>query len=122
MGGIRGAEDELVWHTFQPELQKRIVARIDKLFTELDDGEAALERARDDLEAYRKSHLKAAVTGELTADWRGANPPQETGEQLLQRIPAERNARWQADPRNIGKRYKEPEAADTNGLAELAEG
>lgn len=88
--------------------QQRIAARIDELFTELDDGEAALSRARDDLETYRKSLLKAAVTGELTADWRAANPPQETGDQLLQRILGERKARWEADPRNRTKRYNEP--------------
>jgi type I restriction enzyme S subunit len=90
------------------DTQRRIVARIDELFAELDDGEAALARARADLETYRKSLLKAAVTGELTADWRAANPPQETGDQLLQRILADRKARWEAIPKNRGKRYKDP--------------
>lgn len=91
-----------------PDTQRRIVARIDELFSELDDGEAALARARADLETYRKSLLKAAVTGELTADWRAANPAAETGDQLLQRILAERKARWAADPNRKGKTYKEP--------------
>lgn len=104
------------------ETQRRIVARIDELFSELDDGETALARAREDLEVYRKALLKAAVTGELTADWRAANPPKETGEQLLQRILAERRARWEADPKNKGKRYKEPAAPDASGLSELPEG
>lgn len=103
-------------------IQSRIVARIDELFSELDDGETALARAREDLEVYRKALLKAAVTGELTADWRAANPPKETGEQLLKRILAERRARWEADPKNKGKRYKEPAAPDTSGLPELPEG
>lgn len=104
------------------ETQRRIVARIDELFSELDDGETALAHAREDLEIYRKALLKAAVTGELTADWRAANPPKETGEQLLQRILAERRARWEADPKNKGKRYKEPAAPDTSDLPELPEG
>lgn len=104
------------------ETQRRIVARIDELFSELDDGETALARAREDLEVYRKALLKAAVTGELTADWRAANPCTETGEQLLKRILAERRARWEADSRNKGKRYKEPAAPDTSGLPELPEG
>ncbi|WP_082745413.1 restriction endonuclease subunit S [Erythrobacter sp. CCH5-A1] len=60
------------------DTQRRIVARIDELFSELEDGEAALARARADLETYRKSLLKAAVTGELTADWRSAK--REAGE------------------------------------------
>lgn len=103
------------------DTQRRIVARIDELFSELDDGEAALARARADLETYRKSLLKAAVTGELTADWRVANPPSETGEQLLQRILADRKARWEADPKNKGKRYKEP-MQPTGKLPELPNG
>ena len=74
------------------ETQRRIIARIEELFAELDDGEAALARAWDDLKTYRKSLLKAAVTGELTADWREANPMQETGEQRLQRIVGETKA------------------------------
>lgn len=61
------------------ETQVRVAARIDELFAEIDDGEAALARARDDLATWRKALLKAAVTGELTADWRSANPPSESG-------------------------------------------
>lgn len=104
------------------DTQRRIVARIDELFSELDDGEAALSRARAYLETYRKSLLKAAVTGELTADWRAANPPTETGEQLLQRILADRKARWEADPKNKRKRYKEPRGIEVEGLPELPNG
>lgn len=58
------------------EIQRRIVTRIDELFSELDDGEEELARARADLETYRKVLLKAAVTGELTADWRALNSDQ----------------------------------------------
>ncbi len=57
--------------------QRRIVARIDELFTEIADGEAALARARDDLDTWRRALLKAAVTGELTTEWREANLPNE---------------------------------------------
>ncbi|MFN7881751.1 MAG: restriction endonuclease subunit S, partial [bacterium] len=74
------------------EVQPRISARIDALCAEIDEGEAALAEAREGVETYRKALLKAAVTGELTADWRAANPPQESGEQLLQRILATRRA------------------------------
>lgn len=101
------------------DTQRRIVTRIDELFSELDDGETALGRARADLETYRKSLLKAAVTGELTADWRAANPPAETGEQLLQRILADRKARWEADPKNKGKHYQEPELSSFDAELEL---
>jgi type I restriction enzyme S subunit len=66
--------------------QRATVARIDELFAEIDYGEAALARARDDLATWRKALLKAAVTGELTADWRAVNPGAETGTDLLARI------------------------------------
>ncbi|MCX7864525.1 MAG: restriction endonuclease subunit S [Novosphingobium sp.] len=107
-----------------PELaeQDRLIARIDALFAEIDEGEAALARARAGVETYRKALLKAAVTGELTADWRVANPPEETGEQLLARILADRRARWHADPKNARKKYPEPAGPDTDGLPELPEG
>jgi len=72
------------------EVQAAIVVRIDELFAEVDDGEAALALARDDLATWRKALLKAAVTGELTADWRAANPPAEAGADLSARILADR--------------------------------
>jgi type I restriction enzyme S subunit len=102
--------------------QRQIVARIDALFAEIDEGEAALAEARAGVETYRKALLKAAVIGELTADWRAANPPQETGEQLLQRILADRRARWRADPKNARKKYTEPAGPDTEGLPDVPDG
>lgn len=104
------------------DTQRRIVARVNELFAELDGGEAALQRARGDLETYRRALLKAAVTGELTTDWRAANPPEETGEQLLQRIIAERKARWEAEPNNRQRRYKEPERLNDGQLPPLPRG
>jgi type I restriction enzyme, S subunit len=72
--------------------QRRIVARIDELFAEIAGGEAALERARQGLDTWRRALLKAAITGELTRDWREANRPAETGADLLARIRTERQA------------------------------
>ncbi|OQW76550.1 MAG: hypothetical protein BVN32_09020 [Proteobacteria bacterium ST_bin14] len=104
------------------DVQNTVVARIDELFAEIDDGEAALARARDDLATWRKALLKAAVTGELTADWRAANPANETGAAFLARILGDRRARWDADARNNGKRYKEPLAPTMDGLPAIPEG
>lgn len=70
--------------------QRRIVARIDELFTEIADGETALARARADLDTWRRALLKAAVTGELTREWREENRPGETGEDVLERVVRER--------------------------------
>jgi type I restriction enzyme, S subunit len=75
--------------------QRRIVAKIDELFGEIEAGEQELEKAREGLEAYRRAVLKAAVTGELTREWREKNAPNETGADLLRRILTERRAAWE---------------------------
>jgi type I restriction enzyme S subunit len=86
--------------------QRMIVARIDELFAEVDDGEASLVRARTDLATWRKALLKAAVTGELTADWHAANFVVESGADLLAHLLAERHAEWTVG--GSKKVYKEP--------------
>ena len=57
-------------------LQARIAARIEELFGEIEAGEQELEAARKDLETCRRAVLKAAVTGELTSEWRERNAPE----------------------------------------------
>ncbi len=54
--------------------QKRIVAKIEELFSELDAGEESLRRARRQLGVYRQSLLKQAFKGKLTAPWRSEHP------------------------------------------------
>ena len=77
--------------------QKRIAAEVKELFTQLDEVEAAVGRARERAGAYRASLLHAACTGALTADWRAANPnPNEDGPTLLRRVLAERKAARQS--------------------------
>lgn len=53
--------------------QTRIVEKLDEIFSELDAGVAELKAAQKKLAQYRQSLLKAAVTGELTAEWRRNN-------------------------------------------------
>ena len=50
--------------------QKRIVAKLEELFSELDNGIAALKTAREQLKVYRQAVLKHAFEGKLTAKWR----------------------------------------------------
>lgn len=104
------------------DLQRSLVSRIDTLFAEVAAGEEALAAAKASLGQWRQALLKAAVTGDLTADWRAANPPAETGEALLARILADRRTRWTQDPRNKGKRYPEPPRPDTTILPNLPDG
>ena len=114
--------------------QHRIVAKLDELFSELDAGVAALERAQAKLKRYRASVLKAAVEGRLTEEWRRKNPPDETGAELLQRILVERRQLWEEEqlakfaasdrkpPRNWRDKYKEPLGPDEGELPELPQG
>lgn len=98
--------------------QRRIVEKIETLFARLDQGEAALRHTQTLLARYRQSVLKAAVTGELTRDWRAANAHRlEHGSDLRARILQTRRETWQGR----GK-YKEPAAPDTTGLPELPDG
>ncbi|MEW8305084.1 MAG: restriction endonuclease subunit S [Candidatus Thiodiazotropha sp.] len=78
------------------EQQKRIVAKIEELFSHIDAGIEALKKAKQLLKQYRQSVLKAAVTGELTKEWREANKDKlEPASQLLERILKERRQKWE---------------------------
>ena len=50
--------------------QRRIVAKLKMLFTQLDAAIDNLKKARVQLHRYRRSILKAAFEGELTKEWR----------------------------------------------------
>lgn len=119
--------------------QKRIVSKIDELFSRIDEGERALEKVQKLVERYRQSVLKAAVTGELTRGWRekhkAADQPIEPGEALLARILSARREAWERaelakmqakgiTPANDKwkQKYQEPAAPDTTDLQELPTG
>lgn len=53
--------------------QKRIVAKIEKLFSNLDNSDKYLLHLEKQLKRYRKSVLKSAFEGELTKEWRERN-------------------------------------------------
>lgn len=114
--------------------QTRIVDKLEDLFADLDAGVAELKAAQKKLAQYRQSLLKAAVEGELTAEWRTKNKPKETGSQLLERILKERRVSWEEKqlakfkeqgkkpPKGWQDKYPEPVQPDTSCLAELPEG
>ena len=86
-----------VWVPVAPiNEQRRIVAKIEELFSDLDAGVAALVQAKAKLKRYRAAVLKAAVEGKLTEEWRAKHPPKETASQLLERILKERRRKWEA--------------------------
>ena len=92
--------------------QHRIVAKIEELFSELDQGVASLKTAREQLKVYRQSLLKNAFEGKLTATWRAAHRDQlETAAALQQRIAHERQSRYQqqlADWQTAGQAGHKP--------------
>lgn len=103
------------------EVQREIVAELEKQFSRLDEAVANLQRVKANLKRYKASVLKAAVEGRLVETEatlaRRESRTYETGEQLLQRILEERRAKWS------GKRkYAEPESTNVTDLSELPEG
>ena len=58
--------------------QRRIVGKVEELFSELDEGVANLKLARAQLSVYRQALLKHAFEGHLTADWRSLHQPVAT--------------------------------------------
>jgi len=101
--------------------QREIVAEIEKQFSRLDEAVTNLQRVKANLKRYKASVLKAAVEGRLVETEASLAHREgrtfETGERLLQRILAERRAKWAGR----GK-YKEPVAAITTDLPALPEG
>ena len=80
-----------------PSEQHRIVEKIEALFEEIDRGVESLRAAKSAISLYRKSLLKSAFEGRLTAEWRARNPDKlESPEALLARIRTEREVRYQA--------------------------
>jgi type I restriction enzyme, S subunit len=123
-----------------PEPEQRVVlAEVEKQLTRIDAGVSALRRIQANLKRYRATVLKAACEGRLIPTEaelaRRKSRDYEPASVLLERILKERRHHWEAselarlkakgkaptDDRWKGK-YREPEPADTEGLAELPVG
>jgi type I restriction enzyme, S subunit len=119
--------------------QARIVAEVEKQFTRLDAGVAALNRAQANLKRYRASILKAACESRLVPTEaelaRAEGHDYEPADRLLARILKERRAKWEADQlarmQAQGKipkddkwkeKYEKSAEPDTTDLPELPEG
>ena len=80
--------------------QRRIVTKIEELFSELDRGIKSLKAAQAKLTVYRQSLLKHAFEGKLTAQWREENKDKlESPEQLTARIKQEQEAYYEQQRR-----------------------
>ena len=104
-----------------PDDQRRIVAEIEKQFTRLEAGVAALQRAQANLKRYRAAVLKAACEGRLVPTEaelaRAEGRPFESGQQLLARILTERRQNWQGRGQ-----YKQPTVIDITNVPPLPGG
>ena len=96
--------------------QDSIVAEIEKQFSRLDEAVANLKRVKANLKRYKAAVLIAAVEGKLTEDWRKQHPNVEPASKLLERILAERQAKWSGRVK-----YKESRKPDIGELAALPE-
>ena len=96
--------------------QRRIVAKVEELFSELDKGVENLKTARAKLNVYRQAVLKHAFEGKLTAQWREENKDKlETPEQLLARIKQEGEARYEQQLQEWKAEIKEREERGKSG-------
>ncbi len=119
--------------------QERIVAKLNAALSGVQRAEMATRRARERLNNYRDAVLNAAVTGELTREWRESQAKSkgtdtDTGEALLQHLLVARRIRWEETElkrlRVAGKepkddkwksRYSEPVEPRLDDLPELPE-
>ena len=70
--------------------QRAIVAKLEQLFSELDNGIACLKKAQEQIKVYRQAVLKQAFEGELTKAWREQQTNLPTAQELLETSKTER--------------------------------
>lgn len=85
--------------------QINIVSKIESLFSELDQAENGLQKAKQQLNVYRIAILKSAFEGKLTKLWRDENEP-EDAEVLKTKIVTERLNRYKKEVVNWQKSYE----------------
>ena len=62
--------EKMALRTTDVKEQEHIVARIEELFSELDNGVETLKTTKEQLAVYRQAVLKEAFEGKLTCEWR----------------------------------------------------
>lgn len=95
--------------------QKRIIEKIEQLFSDLDAGVEILKAIKKQVRQYRQSVLKYAFEGKLTAEWRKKNKP-EPASKLLEKIAKEK------ERKSEGKKQKKLPPLDTSDLPEMPQG
>ena len=99
MAGIKEIKPIVVEIPPKPE-QRAIVAKIEELFSDLDQGIADLKKAQDQLTIYRQAVLKKAFEGELTKEWREQQTDLPKADELLEQIKEERQKHYEQQLEN----------------------
>jgi type I restriction enzyme S subunit len=86
--------------------QRAIVAKIEELFSRLDQGIADLKKAQDQLKVYRQAVLQKAFEGELTKEWREQQTDLPTADELLEQIKEERQKHYEKQIENWKQEVK----------------
>ena len=129
--GIPHIEPTLLWNfeLVVPPLpeQKAIVAKIEELLSDLENGKKQLQTAQQQLKIYRKALIMEAVTGKITAKWRAKHPNADNSEIIYQKIQNHLDKTFKAlseDAASKGKRKPKDQRNNkktTNVMADLPE-
>lgn len=95
--------------------QKVIVAKIEQLFSELDNGVANLKTAQVKLKIYRQAVLKKAFEGELTKEWREKQTNLPSADELLEQIKKDREVHYKQQLEEWKQAVKDWEENGKNG-------
>jgi type I restriction enzyme S subunit len=97
--------------------QRRIVAKVEKLFGQVDSCQHRLAKIPALLKRFRQSVLAAACSGRLTADWREENLSPTAAAELLAKIEQERKRA----AGKLGSNRRDPVQIDVSDLPDLPE-
>ena len=96
--GTPHVNPELLWNYIFPIAplpeQRAIVAKIEQLFSDLDNGIENFKKAQEQLKIYRQAVFKKAFEGKLTKKWREEQTDLLSVEELLQQIKEEREKHY----------------------------
>ncbi len=101
--------------------QRAIVAKLEQLFSELDNGIACLKKAQEQLKVYRQAVLKQAFEGELTKVWREQQTSLPSARELLENIKTEREQAAKLQGKKL-KSVMPLTQAELDDLPELPDG
>jgi len=95
--------------------QRAIVAKLEALFSALDNGIANLQKAKEQITIYRQAVLKQAFEGKLTKAWRAQQSNLPTADELLAQIKEERAAYYEQQINEWKETVEEWEAQGKEG-------